>query len=148
MTPLKVFRVDGFQAKLFQSQWDIVGHRIYSLVRQTLGGQLLDPNLNKTLLVLLSKILWNGVIIEFFKPIWGIRQGDPLSPYLFVLCMERLRHLVGEAVERGSWKPLFLSRRGLVVSHLFFTEDLMIEKIARNFIWEASSGLRKLALLS
>ncbi|KAA3465138.1 Retrovirus-related Pol polyprotein LINE-1 [Gossypium australe] len=137
MTPLKASRVEGFQAKLFQSQWGIVGPRIYSLVRQTLGGQLLDPNLNKTLLVLLPKVLWNGVIIEFFKPIRGIRQGDPLSPYLFVLCMERLRHLVREAVERGSWKPLFLSRRVLSSAGLWRHGFEKLRRLEQSFLVEA-----------
>ncbi|KAH1056308.1 hypothetical protein J1N35_034373 [Gossypium stocksii] len=43
---------------------------------------------------------------DSFQPSYGIRQGDPFSPYFFVLCMERLRHLIEEAIEKGSWKPL------------------------------------------
>lgn len=61
-----------------------------------------------------------------FKPTRGVRQGDPLSPYLSVLGMERLGHLIKTAYDSGSWKPLFLSRRGPGISHLFFTDHLIL----------------------
>lgn len=56
MAPLKAPGVDGFQASFFQSHWDIVGPSVYRFVRDSLGGLPLDPNLNRTLLVLIPKI--------------------------------------------------------------------------------------------
>ena len=46
-------------------------------------------------------ILWNGSKLEPFTPTRGMRQGDPLSPYLFVLCMEKLSLLINQKVDTG-----------------------------------------------
>ena len=43
--------------------------------------------------------IWNGCKTEFFKPSRGVRQGDPLSPYIFVLCMDRFSRRICEAVD-------------------------------------------------
>ncbi|CAL8174658.1 unnamed protein product [Prunus armeniaca] len=40
------------------------------------------------------KAILNGELTDSFSPQCGIRQGDPLSPYIFVLCMEKLSHLI------------------------------------------------------
>lgn len=43
-------------------------------------------------------ILWNGAITDDFKPFYKVGQGDPLSPYLFILSMERLAHGITKAI--------------------------------------------------
>ena len=48
-----------------------------------------------------SNVLWNGEKTQYFKPSKCICQGDPLSPYLFVLCMERLGHVINKSVRQG-----------------------------------------------
>ncbi|XP_034211169.1 uncharacterized protein LOC117624139 [Prunus dulcis] len=68
----------------------------------------------------------NGELTETFTPKNGIRQGDPLSPYLFVLCMEKFSHLIVEAVKNFNWKPVKSSQGGPFVSHLFFADDLIL----------------------
>lgn len=48
------------------------------------------------------QVCFNGDRTESFLPQRGLRQGDPLSPYLFVLCMERLAHRINDEVRSGS----------------------------------------------
>ncbi|XP_050216415.1 uncharacterized protein LOC126667478 [Mercurialis annua] len=71
-------------------------------------------------------LLWNGSASQEFKPSRGIRQGDPLSPYIFVLCMERLSHRICLAIQNREWSPIKLNRNGPDFSHLFFADDLVL----------------------
>lgn len=73
-----------------------------------------------------SQILWNGEPLEAFQHTCGLRQGDPLSPYLFVLCMERLSYIINEKVNRKKWHPIKPCRGSPAFSHLFFADDLIL----------------------
>ncbi|MCH84332.1 RNA-directed DNA polymerase (Reverse transcriptase), partial [Trifolium medium] len=73
-----------------------------------------------------NTILWNGSKTEPFSPMRGLRQGDPLSPYLFVLCMERLGTMISSSVSNGSWKPMQITKDGTKLSHLFFADDVLL----------------------
>ena len=48
-----------------------------------------------------TSILVNGGALESFEPSRGIRQGDPLSPYIFILCMEYLGHHIEQKCVNG-----------------------------------------------
>jgi hypothetical protein len=75
-----------------------------------------------------SNVLWNGARSDFFHPHCGVRQGDPMSPYLFVICMDKLSHLIMEAIDDGKWKPMRAGRNGPLISHLMFADDLLLIK--------------------
>ena len=68
-------------------------------------------------------ILLNGQVVGSIKPSRGLRQGDPLSPYLFLLCAMGLQGLLQKAEIKGSIKGVAISRYGPRVSHLFFADD-------------------------
>lgn len=70
--------------------------------------------------------LWKGEPMEAFHPSRGIRQGDPFSIYLYVICMERLAHLIDREVTLGEWKPIRTSRNGPPISNLAFVGDLLL----------------------
>lgn len=73
-----------------------------------------------------SRLLWNGELVEKITHSHGLRQGDPLSPYLFVLCLERLGHWIQQKVAERSWKPIKDIRGGRRISHLFFANYLLL----------------------
>ena len=91
----------------------------------------------------------------FFSNTKGLRQGDPLSPYLFVLGMEVLSALIRRATDGGFISGCRLWGRGMMkmnVSHLLFADDTIIFYEVRkehltSLSWvldwfEATSGLR------
>ncbi|XP_015973569.1 uncharacterized protein LOC107496758 [Arachis duranensis] len=49
-----------------------------------------------------------------------------MSPYLFVLCMERLACYISHKVVEGVWKPVSVTRGGPKFSHLMFADDLLL----------------------
>ena len=59
-------------------------------------------------------------------PSRGIRQGDLLPPYIFIICIELLGHLIEAQCSSKSWNPVKSARGGLVFSHLFFANDLVL----------------------
>ncbi|XP_074337140.1 uncharacterized protein LOC141674313 [Apium graveolens] len=65
----------------------------------------------------------NGIIHGFFKGTVGIRQGDPLSPYLFSLSMNILSCLLTKTPVgyKHHWRC-----KDLNISHLFFADDVLL----------------------
>ena len=74
-------------------------------------------------------ILINGSPKDFFGSSRGLRQGDPLSPLLFVIVMEALSRLLDGAVLAGHISGFTVGTRSntpLMVTHLLFADDTLI----------------------
>ncbi|CAA0815342.1 Unknown protein [Striga hermonthica] len=71
-------------------------------------------------------ILWNGRPSLDIYPSRGLRQGDPISPYLFVIIMDRQTRTINREVSTRNWDPIVLSRGGPMLSHLLFADDVLI----------------------
>ncbi|XP_056690367.1 uncharacterized protein [Spinacia oleracea] len=96
-----------------------------------------------------TSIIVNGKPSPSFKTTRGIRQGDPISPYVFIICMEYLADMISEAASKENWKPFYLKRNGIPITHLMFADDLLLfgdtsaktlsgmKEVLRNF-WDCS----------
>ena len=70
-------------------------------------------------------ILWNGSPLPKVVPNRGIQLGDLLSPYLFILYLERLSIKLDEAV-RDKLIHRINFRARVLLSHLFFVDDILL----------------------
>ena len=71
-------------------------------------------------------ILVNGEPKGFIQPSRGIRQGDPLSPFLFLLCTEGLNGLIKHVEMNGDIHGFSLCRSGPKLTHLLFADDSLL----------------------
>lgn len=150
MTPREyarcAFKVDIYKA--YDSiEWDFVRRTLCSFgFPSYLINLIMECVTSPTFSVLI-----NGVPQGFFRGKRGLMQGDPISPYLFVLCMEALSRSLRETSKVSSFK-FHPKCKQLGVVHLAFADDLLIFckghipslKLIKNCLEEFSkaSGLR------
>ncbi|KAH1055129.1 hypothetical protein J1N35_033194 [Gossypium stocksii] len=68
----------------------------------------------------------NGCTGEWFSPSRGLRQGDPLSPFLFFICAEGFSILIQEAKQKGWIRGAPIGRERFSINHLFFANDCIL----------------------
>ncbi|GJR86569.1 RNA-directed DNA polymerase, eukaryota, reverse transcriptase zinc-binding domain protein [Tanacetum coccineum] len=128
---------DGFTAAFCKKAWSIVDVDTCNAVREFFSSGKMLEELNATFVSLIPKIMQcvstaaftlniNEDRIGYFKGRRGLRQGDPISPYLCTLIMEVFSLILQREIDR---EPLFQYHFGcknLKVSHVCFDDDLLV----------------------
>jgi hypothetical protein len=71
-------------------------------------------------------VLLNGDRLDSFQPSRGIRQGDPISPYLFLIAAEGLSCLLKSRHESSALKGTKVAESAPTVNHLLFADDSLL----------------------
>jgi hypothetical protein len=71
-------------------------------------------------------VLFNGAKTEYFTPTRGIRQGDPISPYLLLLAAKGLSCLLKNAMRSGEMVVLWVAPTIAKVNHFLFMDDCIL----------------------
>ncbi|GJY31543.1 RNA-directed DNA polymerase, eukaryota, reverse transcriptase zinc-binding domain protein [Tanacetum coccineum] len=145
---------DGFTFKFFMSFWDLIEDDVARFVHEffrsyhfptvdfeksfdSLSWDFLDLILDKLGIGIKwpawikgslhnshSSVLVNGSPTAEFELFRGLRQGDPMSPFLFILAMEGLHALTSKAEASGLFKGASVGCNNMYISHLKYADDV------------------------
>ncbi|XP_056862666.1 uncharacterized protein LOC130510404 [Raphanus sativus] len=101
----------------------------WSFVKEVLGLLGFDPIWIGWIMSCIESVsysfLINGSPQGLVKPSRGLRQGDPLSPHIFILCTEVLSALCAKGQADGSLPGVRVSHNSPLINHLLFADDTM-----------------------
>lgn len=123
-----------------------------SVLEQMNFGQIWRSWIQGCLKSAMISVLVNGSPTTQFRMERGVRQGDPLAPFLFIIAAEGLHRAIETAKEQNLFSGIQLSNGGPVISHLQYADDAIFcgdwsIQNARNLIrilkcFELATGLK------
>ena len=125
---LKKKKIPGTLIKLdFQKAYDSVNCSFLELVMEKLGfGQRWIRWIMNCVTTTSMSILLNGSPLKPFKMEKGLRQGDPLSPYLFILVSKALVCILRKAHDINLIEAVKIGKTKINLKHLQFADDTLI----------------------
>ncbi|GJV17166.1 putative RNA-directed DNA polymerase, eukaryota, reverse transcriptase zinc-binding domain protein [Tanacetum coccineum] len=118
---LMIFKVD------FEKAYNSVNWKyLYNILEQCGFGQKWRGWISECLKSARTSILINGSPTSEFSLKRGLRQGDPLSPFLFILIMEGLHIALKDALHNNLIRGVQVGNPSIRVSHLFYADDVVL----------------------
>ncbi|GLT38046.1 hypothetical protein SLA2020_238050 [Shorea laevis] len=142
-----VFKVD-FEKAYDKVCWEFLDYTLLRMGFNDTWRKWIQECLQSSMM----SIFINGSPTRQFPVSKGLRQGDPLSPFLFLIVAEGLNGLVSSAIEKELYKGVLIGDEEVMVTHLQFVDDTIffgeasednkrvIKCIMRTF--ELASGLK------
>ncbi|GJW52717.1 RNA-directed DNA polymerase, eukaryota, reverse transcriptase zinc-binding domain protein [Tanacetum coccineum] len=113
-----IFKVD-FEKAYDSVRWDYLG----DVLKKFSFGERWCGWIQSCLRFSQGLVIINGSHTEEFQFYKGLKQGDPLSPFLFILVMESLHISFQSVVDAGMFKVIDIGS-SLHLSHLFYADDV------------------------
>lgn len=71
-------------------------------------------------------MLVNGELSSWFYPTLDLRQGNSLSPFLFIICMASFSGLINQYNRHNGWRGIRMGNLGFELIHMFFADDVIL----------------------
>ncbi|GKU90505.1 hypothetical protein SLEP1_g4494 [Rubroshorea leprosula] len=139
-----LFKVD-FEKAYNKVCWDFIEYMLMRMEFCTTWRKWTQECLKSSSIFVLN----NGSPTKQFSVNEGIRQGDPLSPCLFLIVAEGLNGVVSSAVEKEWYKRVTIGSGDVMVTHLQFLDDtIFFEEAPKDNIWVIKCIMRTFELVS
>ncbi|GKV44689.1 hypothetical protein SLEP1_g51849 [Rubroshorea leprosula] len=141
----------SFMLKIdFEKAYDKVSWNFLEYMMKRMGFSETWRNwIKECLKTCLVSVLVNGSPTRQFSISRGLRQGDPLSPFLFTIIAEGLNGLISTASKKGLLEGVEMGPRGFKVTHLQYADDtILFGKATEENIWAMKGILRAFELVS
>lgn len=106
--------------------YDRLSWKFIRVVMESMGFNQHQVNFQECISTASFQLLINGTQSKCLKPIRELRQGDPLSPYIFILCQNILSVLLSEVEAQRKISGIKISRGNPHLSHLLFADDSLV----------------------
>ena len=102
---------------------------LFAVLRKMDFGEIWINWIEWCISIVKFSVLINGSPSGLFQSLRGLRQGDSLSPYFFVIAMEVFSCLLRRVISWGylsCWRVRGRSGEGILISHLLFADDTLV----------------------